>query len=352
MPFQIVRDDITKVHCDAIVNAANSTLLGGAGVDGAIHTAAGPELKQACARLGGCPTGRAKITAGFNLPCKYVIHTVGPIWSGGDHNEDLYLRSCYRESLSLALENQCESIAFPLISAGSFGYPKEEALQIAIDEISHFLLYHDMFVLLVVYGKSSFRVSRKLVEDIIEYIDDVYVEARYFDNATTLLSRPESSAKRPVDGYKATKPPLHYSLPIQQREDVFEGSEQVSASDIAAKIEFDLDESFTEMLLRLIDEKGMTDATCYKKANIDRKLFSKIRKDPQYRPRKTTAIAFAIALELTLDETQDLLRKAGFALSHSTKFDVIIEYFIKHKNYNIFAINEVLFEFDQSLLGA
>lgn len=345
MPFQIIRDDITKFRCDAIVNAANSTLLGGAGVDGAIHAAAGPKLKRACAQLGGCPTGKAKITKGYDLPCKYIIHTVGPIWRGGNENEEQYLRSCYRESLVLAVEYQCESVAFPLISAGSFGYPKEDALQIAIDEISRFLLYHDLYVVLVVYSKSSFRVSRRLIEDIIEYIDDVYVEAHYFDGATTLLSKPEANVGMMTTA-ESPEPPLAFSMP-QQRRPLWEEAKKRASSDIV----FDLDESFSEMLLRKIDEKGMTDAECYKKANIDRKLFSKIRKDVQYKPSKTTAIAFAIALELPLNEATDMLKKAGYALSHSNKFDIIIEYFIKNRNYNIFEINEVLFEFDQSLLG-
>ena len=356
MPFQIIRDDITKVNCDAIVNAANSTLLGGAGVDGAIHAAAGPKLRRACARLGGCPTGKAKITKGYDLPCKYVIHTVGPIWHDGHHSEEVYLRSCYRESLSLASEYKCTSVAFPLIASGSFGYPKEEALQVAIDEISHFLLHNDMYVTLVVYGKSSFRISRRLIEDIIEYIDDVYIEAHYIGGQTTLISIPEPedesfNSLKGVAEYKETAKQPISSLPLTFSMPQARPARREEAKANAHSIVFDLDESFTEMLLRKIDEKGMTDAECYRKANIDRKLFSKIRKDMNYKPSKNTAIAFAIALELPLVETQDLLKKAGFALSHSNKFDVIIEYFIKHGNYNIFEINEVLFEFDQCLLG-
>lgn len=368
MPFQIIRDDITKVRCDAIVNAANSTLLGGAGVDGAIHAAAGPKLKRACARLGGCPTGKAKLTKGYDLPCKYIIHTVGPIWRGGGHNEEAYLRSCYRESLALAARMKCESVAFPLISGGSFGYPKEEALQIAIDEISHFLLFHDMYVTLVVYGKSSFRVSRRLIEDIIEYIDDVYVQAHYVGNETTMISIPDEkfdadeceAAIAAKDEPPAPPLPRTFSMPQPRRAQ----RETMQRSSVAApppvraqrmpadRLVIELDESFTQMLLRKIDEKGMTDAECYKKANIDRKLFSKIRNDPQYKPSKATAIAFAIALELPLDEAREMLNKAGYALSHSYKFDVIIEYFLKKRNYNIYEINEALFEFDQPLLGA
>ncbi len=166
MPFRILQGDITEVRCDAIVNAANSTLLGGAGVDGAIHAAAGPELRQACARLGGCSTGRAKITAGYALPCKYIIHTVGPVWQGGGRNEEVYLRSCYRESLALAVESGCGSVAFPLISAGSYGYPREEALRIAIGEINRFLLNFDLDVMLVVHGESTFRMGCRLLEEL------------------------------------------------------------------------------------------------------------------------------------------------------------------------------------------
>jgi O-acetyl-ADP-ribose deacetylase (regulator of RNase III) len=344
MPFQIIRDDITKVRCDAIVNAANSTLLGGGGVDGAIHRAAGPKLQQACARLGGCPAGQAKITKGYDLPCRYVIHTVGPIWRGGGENEQALLRSCYRESLALAVKYKCESVAFPLISAGSFGYPKEEALQIAMDEISHFLLQHELYVTLVVHDKGSFPLSRALIEDILGYIDDVYVQAQYFDGGTMLLPQVWDGAPIPAATPLPEMAEPTYSLPEQGRRRTLESK---ALDDLV----LDLDESFSQMLLRKIDEKGMTDAQCYKKANIDRKLFSKIRSDVQYKPSKTTALAFVIALELDLDEANDMLKKAGYALSHSSKFDIIIEYFIRNRRYNIYEINEVLFQFDQSLLG-
>jgi len=252
-------------------------------------------------------------------------------------------------------------VAFPLISGGSFGYPKEEAFRVAVEEITRFLANHELYVVLVVYGHSSFRASRRLIDDIIEYIDDVYVEAHYVGNNTTLLSVEEPEAMPMADRLEApqkTDEPeeleLSYSMPQARRNMLHRPRPAPSAAvDTGApKLIFELDESFSQMLLRKIDEKGMTDAECYKKANIDRKLFSKIRKDPLYKPSKTTAIAFAIALELPLPEAKDLLEKAGFALSHSNKFDIIIEYFIKNGNYNIYDINEVLFEFDQSLLGA
>lgn len=331
MPFQIIRQDITKIECDAIVNAANNSLLGGGGVDGAIHYAAGPGLLKECSTLGGCATGDAKITGGYNLPCKYVIHTVGPIWYGGQSNEKELLTSCYRKSLQLAKENGCETIAFPLISSGIYGYPKAEAIRVAIDTITEFLIDNDMMVYLAVFDSNAFSTSTRFFADVKEYIDNNYVEEH-------------TDPRRLIYQSRCCTP---YFEPHADKS-VF----SASVSDYNLSDELDsLDESFSQMLLRKIDEKGMTDSECYKKANIDRKLFSKIRNDINYKPKKTTAIAFVIALELSLDEAEDMLRKAGFALSHSNKFDIIIEYFIKKGNYNIFEINETLFAFDQSLLG-
>lgn len=345
MPLQIVRNDITKMKVDAIVNAANSSLLGGGGVDGCIHRAAGPELLAECKELGGCETGNAKITGAGKLPCKYVIHAVGPRWFGGKHGEKEQLVSCYRTSLALAKENHCETVAFPLISSGIYGYPKDHALRIAIDTISAFLLENEMTVYIVIFDKKAYQISEKLFSDIAEYIDDNYVDEhtdRY------------SERRRRQKVFEDNELILESSLCEKADETI----EPISALPLAAKsMSLDdaleqIDESFSEMLLRKIDESGMTDAECYKKANIDRKLFSKIRSDKLYKPSKPTAIAFAIALELSLPETKDMLMKAGFALSHSNKFDIIIEYFIRNGNYNVFEINEALFAFDQSLLGA
>ena len=331
MPLEIVRNDITKMTVDAIVNAANESLLGGGGVDGAIHYAAGPKLLAECKTLGGCKTGKAKITGGYNLPAKYVIHTVGPIYEDGKHGEKVLLESCYHESLTLAKEYNCETVAFPLISSGVYGYPKDQALKVAIDVISDFLLDNEMKVYIVIFDKAAYKISEKLFSDIAEYIDDNYV-----DEHTDY--RRES---------------IRLNMPMQpiMAADMCE-CKAMAADDDLDEIIKGIDESFSQMLLRKIDEKGMTDAECYKKANIDRKLFSKIRSDVHYKPSKPTAIAFAISLELTLSETEDMLKKAGFALSHSNKFDIIIEYFISKGNYNIFEINEALFAFDQSLLGA
>lgn len=334
MPLQIIRNDITKMKVDAIVNAANSSLLGGGGVDGSIHRAAGPELLAECKALGGCETGSAKITKGYRLPCKYVIHAVGPRWRDGNHREREKLVSCYRTSLALAKAHGCETVAFPLISSGIYGYPKDQALKVAIDTISDFLLGNDMTVYIVIFDRTAYQIGEKLFSDIAAYIDDNYVD-EHTDSRSERLRRMQMLSDEPVESSFSAPPP---SMAASAK----------TLDDALAQI----DESFSEMLLRKIDEKGMTDAQCYKKANIDRKLFSKIRSDRLYKPSKPTVLAFAIALELSLDETKDMLVKAGFALSHSNKFDIIIEYFIEHGNYNIFEINEALFAFDQSLLGA
>ncbi len=341
MPLIIVRNDITKMKVDAIVNAANNTLLGGGGVDGCIHRAAGEGLLEECKTLGGCKTGDAKITKAYDLPSKYVIHTVGPIWKGGLFGEKALLRSCYARSLEIAKAKNLESIAFPLISAGAYRYPKEKALQVAVEAISEFLFDNDMTVYIVVFDMDSYKISSKLFKDINSYIDENYIND---------VALKESSCLSAVKQRKAV-----YE---QSRSEILESSvccmcpcsETVSSDEIDRLIS-DIDESFSQMLLRKIDEKGISDAECYKKANIDRKLFSKIRNSVNYKPSKNTVIAFAVSLELNIQETEEMLRKAGFALSHSNKFDIIVEYFIKKGSYNIFEINEALFAFDQNLLG-
>ena len=328
MPFYMIRGDITKLQVDAIVNAANNSLLGGGGVDGAIHRAAGPKLLEECRTLGGCETGQAKLTGGYNLPAKYVIHTVGPIWRGGNRGERELLVSCYRNSLELASKEGCKTLAFPLISAGVYGYPKDQAVQVAVETIQSFLLTHDVSVTLVLFDRDAATVSKSLFTDISSYIDAQFIK-EHADQGPECVRREVAFYRDAVKGM-----PMSAGVP---------GSQKEALSHI--------DESFSQMLLRKIDAAGLTDAQCYIKANIDRKFFSKIRNDPHYRPSKPTALAFAIALELDLSETQELLRKAGFTLSHSQKLDIIVEYFILHGNYDIFQINQALFAFDQSLLG-
>lgn len=332
MPLIIVRNDITTMRVDAIVNAAKESLLGGGGVDGCIHRAAGPELLAECRRLGGCRTGEAKLTRGYRLPCKYIIHTVGPVWHGGDHGEQEQLVSCYRTSLVLARKHHCQTVAFPLISSGVYGYPKEQALRTAMDAIGAFLLEHDMTVYLVIFDRSAYQISSRLFADIAAYIDDHYVDAHtdFIRSRPCPVSIPVEAQMAPSPAFSpASRPPRSLNDRLRH-----------------------LDAGFSETLLTRIDRSGKKDSEIYKRANVDRKLFSKIRSNPDYRPSKPTALAFAIALELDLNETRDLIARAGYALSRSSKFDVIIEYFISQRNYNIYEINEALFAFDQSLLGA
>ncbi len=356
MPFELIRNDITKMNTDAIVNAANCSLLGGGGVDGAIHRAAGPELLDECRTLGGCETGNAKITKGYRLPARYVIHTVGPVWHGGQNGEKELLSSCYRRSLELAVENKCESIAFPMISAGAYGYPVDQAMAVAVETITGFLMHHDLMVYLVIFGQNALLTGKKLFRDIQEYIDDIYAEKHLISREENIRKQrwqrdeadaldhdmmPDAAVRENLVGAAPKEfPPAPAAMPALQSAPDWEN--------ILKKT----DRGFSETLLDLIDQHGMTDAECYKKANVDRKLFSKIRSNPEYKPSKTTALAFAVALELSLPETRRLLRKAGFALSRSNKFDIVLEYCITHRIYNIYEINEVLFQYDMPLLGS
>ena len=329
MPLEIVRNDITQMPVDAIVNAANETLLGGGGVDGAIHRAAGPELLAECRKLGGCPTGQARITRGHRLPCRWVIHTVGPIWHGGGQGEAKLLASCYRNALELARQYNCASVAFPLISSGVYGYPKDAALKLATDVIRDFLAENEMLVYIVVFDRDSFHASGRLYANVAEYIDDNYVHV-HGDSDAVRLRRMRQAQFMDMDC-------------IQEASCVPNSLENALQM---------LDESFSQMVLRKIDEAGIKDSVCYKRANLDRKLFSKIRGDVHYKPSKRTALALAVALELDISETAELLQKAGLALSHSYKFDIIIEYCILNGVYDIHTINQMLFDFDQPLLGA
>ena len=330
MPLEIVRNDITKMHVDAIVNATDPTLSGGGGVDGAIHRAAGPQLEAACKALGGCKTGEAKATGGFDLPCKYILHTVGPIWRGGAFGERALLTACYQNALALARARGCESVAFPLISSAAHGYPKAQALRVAVEAITEFLTENEMEVYIVVFTRDEVEVSEKLFRAVEQYIDDVYVDERY--DAPREMQRRAYSRQQTLYAPAESAPRAGADLDLET-------------------LLGQVDESFGQMLLRKIDEQGMTDAECYKRANVDRRLFHKIKNNPGYRPGKQTALAFAIALRLSLAETKELLMKAGFALSHSSKVDIVVEYCIMDGNYDIFEINEVLFKFDLPPLG-
>lgn len=295
---------------DAIVNAANSTLLGGGGVDGCIHRAAGPDLLKECSTLGGCETGSAKITKAYRLPCRYVIHAVGPRWRDGNHGERDLLISCYRTSLELAKEAKCETVAFPLISSGIFGYPKDQALRVAIDTISAFLLENDMTVYIVIFDRAAYKISEKLFADIAEYIDGRYVaehEDRYPERLRRLRALEDSAL------FKANSMPQSSEVYADEMIAPAAVAGIAAAPAVAHKSLDDalqqIDESFSEMLLRKITERGMTDAECYKKANIDRKLFNKIKNDPNYRPSKPTVLAFAVALSMNIYDARDFLAR-------------------------------------------
>lgn len=327
MPFEIIREDITRLMTDAIVHPTNPKLKMGRGSSEAIFKLAGiNELTEACKLIGYCAPGEAVLTPGFKLNAKYIIHTVGPIWNGGIDHESKQLESCYRRSLECALSYNLKSIAFPLISSGNYGYPKEEALKIAIQTIQSFLFEHEMMVYLVVYDKLAYQISSKLFLSIKSYIDDNYIEKSISN--IRLESRSNILFNHQYEEVD--------SAPFSSLNDLFN----------------QLDKSFSESLLSLIDQKKLKDVDVYKRANISKAHFSKIRSHIDYRPSKSTVLAFCVALRLTLSESINLLEKAGFSLSNSSKHDLIVRYFIEQKIYDIFEINKVLFEYDQNLLGS
>ncbi len=335
MPLEIVRNDITKMQVDAIVNTANPKPIVGEGVDRAIHKAAGAELLVARKKIGAIATGKAEVTPAYGLHAKFVIHTVGPVWQDGGHGERELLTDCYANSLKLATENGCSSIAFPLISAGVFCCPSEIAIAVATQAIRDFLADHDMDVYLVVFDHKAFKISSSLFEDVQSFIDERYIEKRLAEEY-----RGDMRERRTV--FEEAQEDGFFDIPQWMGK-----SKERSLEDLLDEI----DDTFSEALLRLIDAKGKTDPEVYKRANVDRKLFSKIRNNPAYKPSKATALAFAVALELNLDETKDFIGRAGYALSRSSKSDIIVEYFIQHGEFDIITINETLFAFEQPLLG-
>lgn len=340
MPLQIIRQDITKMKVDAIVNTTNKEMVGYSGVDLAVHKMAGPKLDKECEKIAPLGLGEAKITKGYNLLAKYIIHTSGPVWQGGNKGESESLKSCYLESLKIAVKKGCKTVAFPLISSGAYGYPKDQVLKFAVDVITEFLFEHELMVYLCVFDRTSYEFSQKLFSEIADFLGDDCCDE--YDGIS--LSVRENVLSQPVLFDRNEAPDCRSMLP---------GSRPDSARGKSLKEYMkSMDKSFAYKLFDLIDERGMTDVECYKKANVDKKTFSKIKCNPnKYRPSKQTAVAFAIALRLSLEETQELLASAGLTLSRSFIFDKIIIYFIQKENYDIFEINEALFEFDQVLLG-
>ena len=357
MPFEIVRNDIVNMHVDAIVNTANPKPIIGYGVDAGVHKKAGPELLAAREQVGRIGVGEVAVTPGFALDAKYVLHAVDPIWQDGKHGEEQLLRQCYDNALQAALDHQCESIAFPLLSAGNHGFPKPLALQIAINAFSSFLMEHEMQIYLVVFSKNAFELSEKLFHSVESFIDENYILDKTLDeygieNKRDVREAELEQIKRELNLQRH----LRRKMELRQEADECMSIAMGVAAGVAPDNLDDLirstDAGFTETLLKLIDKTGKKDSEIYKKANVDRKLFSKIRNNPAYKPSKVTAVAFALALELNLEETQNFIGRAGYTLSHSSKFDIIIEYFITHGNYNVFEIDAVLFRYDQPLIGS
>ncbi|WP_346681038.1 macro domain-containing protein [Enorma massiliensis] len=377
MPFSIVRDDISRVHADVLVNAANVRLAPGGGVCGALFSAAGfDEMRAACEAIGGCATGDAVATPAFNLPARWCVHAVGPIWRGGRAHEEELLHRCYRSAFARAVELGAQSVAFPLISAGIYGFPVERALAIAREEVAAFLRHHDEVALtLVVFERAVVQMGNALVEQVQEYIDDEYVDSSSF------MRRDMGELERELQWTEDASAPLSVEMaePVALPECLQEDDASIAAPRpfVAANIRMPgaampgapsragatldaeiaqlvstLDAPFSTTLLALIDARGMTDAEVYHRANISRQLFSKIRGNESYRPSKQTVVALAIALELDMSATQDLLARAGFTLSKSSKFDVIVRFFIERGIYDLFQLNEVLFAYDLPLVGS
>ena len=332
MPFEILRNDITKMNADAIVNTANPRPVIGSGVDSMLHQAAGPELLLARQAIGPIAVGEAAVTEAFALHARFVIHTVGPVWQGGGCGEEALLRRCYDNALRLAAERNCRSIAFPLISSGNYGFPKDRALQVAIAAFSAFLLENDMQIYLVVFDRTAYRLSEQLFQGVASYIDQHYVDSC---ELATYGAAPRRGRRR-LDRCMEVCESMAMPRPSMSLEDFLKAK----------------DSGFTQRLRELILEKGLKNSAVYKRANISKQLFSKIINDPDARPTKPTAIALALALELDLEGTRDLIGRAGYALTNSSTFDLIIRYFIERKQYNVVEINIALYEFDQSLLGA
>ena len=347
MPYQIVRNDIIRMHVDAIVNPTDAYCSGSGGTDARIYVAAGPELRAACDALLPLEPGSIAVTDAFRLPCRFILHTTGPIWQGGGEGEPDLLAACYRNALCAAESLHCSSVAIPLIASGAFGYPKDQVMRIALDTIHAFLLTHELTVSLVVYDKTSYEIGQRLQCKIDAFIDEHYIEAlqEHLDSArldsVSSFHRPARRAgAKPSSSLSAHI----YGAPPDSME------EAACIPNLDAMLQ-SLDEGFSVALLKLIDRKGLTDAECYKRANIDKRLFSKIRSNPNYRPSKPTVLAFAVALHLSLAKTNQLLEKAGLALTRSSKFDVIIEFFLTTQNYNLSEINQVLYQYDQPCLG-
>ena len=352
MPFTIVRNDITNMHVDAIVNTANPRPVIGSGTDTAIHEKAGPRLLLAREQIGDIPRGSAAITPAFDLPTKYVIHAVGPAWYGGQHNEESILRSAYDNALRLAVENHCESIAFPLMSSGNYGFPKDRALSVAIGAFSDFLMEHEMQITLVVFNKEAFVLSQQLMHRVESYIDEHYIEKKMAEE----YRKNEFRRRRMEFEESVCESTVHFS---REPCNTCEITQPLTAplpqfAPIGKSLEDRLkehSETFTQALRRIMMEQNLSGPDVYKRVFMDKKTFNKIINDTQHQPSKRSALQLAIALRLNLDEARDFIGKAGYAFSPSNRFDVVLSYMIENKNYNIIEIDAVLFEFTETTLS-
>lgn len=358
MPFRIVRNDITKMHLDAIVNTANPMPEYGPGIDTAVYEAAGVDKLLARRReIGVVERGSSFITDGYALPAKYIIHTVGTAWRGGDQGEEEIIRKCYRSIFTLVVDNNIESLGIPLLASGSYGFPKGIALRIAISEIESFMADHDPELYLVVFDEKSFSLSSELYGDIDAYINDNYVEEKKKEEYSAFRSPGVSSAERrsrknllgvSLGKAAAPKEKMLYAASVCEDAVCMAPLEKERSLEDVIK---DLDKTFMEMVFSFADARGMTDVEVQKKANLDRKAFSKLKCGTTKNPSKSTALALAVALKLNLDDTKDLLARAGLALSPCSKQDVIVQYFIEREAYDIYQINFALFEHGEQILG-
>jgi O-acetyl-ADP-ribose deacetylase (regulator of RNase III) len=392
MPLLFKRGDILSVDCDAIVVPINNSMTFNrcrdSGVFSKVCSLANSDLEKELIKSGGCETGKAKILPSFGLDFKHLIFTASPKWREGEYGEVEFLRSCYKESFELAKNNCCESIAFPLISSGHYGMDKALAIEIAISELKSLVADSDLTVYLTFYDDEANLVGEKhitkrlsnKISGLRKEITQVYDIEKISDESFKLCEKESldiGADENLEDIYDILMPPINASPTKKVRKPKWSSQEysskepklSVCASfqlykkpptvpkeslidkDLQNKLRV-LDESFSDMIIRKLNEKNMKSSDCYKRANVTKQLFSKIISNANYKTTKPTALAFAVALQLDINETEELLRKAGYALSGSYDFDVIVEYFIKRKEYDVFLINEVLFQYDQPLLGS
>ena len=354
MPFKIVRNDITKVKADVIVNTANPYPICASGTDLAIYEAAGKEkLLAERANIGKIARGDIAVTGAYNLKAKYIIHTVGPVWTDGLHHEFEILEDCYRKSLQKALELKCESIAFPLISTGVYGFPKDKVLQIAVSVFSQFLTENEMEIILVVFDKRSFQLSGQIVGNIDSYIDANYVREihrKEYPLRSRRSTRIKELAEEDFNEEMLQREEDNY--PLEEMTDtgmteLLMPLENISLEDQLANIGV----SFHDKLFELIDEAHLDNKDVWKRANLDRKHFSKIQCDQNYHPKKKTVMALCIALQLDLEQSRDLLARADWAFSPSSKVDLIVQKAIIDKQYDIMQLNVTLFKYTNEILG-